>query len=78
MACVKKEQTGSCSHTCCPFSEKMELECVDLYYLDGISFCEIGLNCIPECPFSYWPELEQQAQAAVKEFYQVSDFDLQW
>lgn len=64
MACVKKENTGHCSHFQCPFSEQMDLECVDVMFLDDAGFCEIGLNCIAECPYSYGYEMEAKAQKA--------------
>lgn len=64
MACVQKEKTGHCSHFHCPFSETMDLDCVDVKFLDGVGFCEIGLNCILDCPYSYGPQMEITAEMA--------------
>lgn len=53
MACHKRQTTGSCSHDQCPFPTETEhgYECVEIQ--DG--YCEVGLDCLSTCQFS-WPE----------------------
>ena len=51
MACTKRQQTGTCTHHQCPVPYWTEhgFECVDI--IDGT--CEVGEDCIPQCPYSY-------------------------
>lgn len=65
MACVTKEKTGWCSHFQCPYpAENPEgVECIDVDYFEGFSFCEIGQGCLEKCPYS-WQEGTEKAQAA--------------
>lgn len=81
MACVKRQETGCCSHTQCPFSWLKDLECVEVRWAEGRGFCEIGLDCVQACEFSYPYELEETAQKAFTddhlevEFFKVHDLD---
>lgn len=49
MACEKREREGSCNHSQCPFPDKSGYECVEI--VGG--YCEVGLGCVKECPYSY-------------------------
>jgi len=51
----------------------MDLECVDVKFLGGVGFCEIGLNCIPDCPYSYGPGMEGEAETAFGIEYEIPD-----
>ncbi len=65
MACQTREKTGTCSHHQCQFSDQTRegYECVDV--IDN--FCEIGLNCVKECPYSY----EQDEETKVTQIFKV-------
>lgn len=55
MACIKKENTGYCSHAQCPFSHATShgYECIDIDLYEGELFCEIGDGCLEECTYSF-------------------------
>lgn len=60
MACYLKENTGNCNHTQCPFPDISSFECVEV--VGG--FCEVGLNCVKQCQFSFTQNKERHANNA--------------
>ena len=67
MACWEKERTGSCDHFQCPYPSETEhgFECIELIEC----YCEIGLDCLEKCPYSYTKEDEAKVDAAIKRKY---------
>lgn len=65
MACTKRERTGSCGHTQCPHPIQSGLECVEVV---GV-FCEMGEDCVPECPYS-WKKSDHKAAKRAKQFWE--------
>lgn len=50
MACSKRERTGDCHHSQCPYPGRSGFECVDI----RAGCCEIGEECnVTECQFSW-------------------------
>ena len=51
MACFEREKTGNCLHFQCPHSEEtlFGYECVEVFG----QFCEVGLDCLEKCPYSW-------------------------
>jgi len=71
MACVKRERTGHCGHPQCSYPNESGYECVDIAFgistgenLENRGFCEVGLNCVERCGFSYSEALQADARAA--------------
>lgn len=60
MACVTRENTGSCHHYQCQFSDESGFECVDIW----AGKCEVGLNCVSECPLSFTKEEKDEVVKA--------------
>lgn len=66
MACVGRQQSGSCSHFQCPYSTDTQhhYECVDIVK----GFCEAGENCLPKCKHSWQKNDTERSSAAYKAF----------
>lgn len=64
MACPKRINCGSCPHHQCQFSDLTPhgYECVDILATESGQYCEVGENCIKECPFSYVPTKKIEAE----------------
>jgi hypothetical protein len=71
MACHKKLTTGHCSHPQCGFSDQTEhgYECVDIFYSakQDRHYCEVGHNCVKECPYSYGDDQVKNVDEATTE-----------
>jgi hypothetical protein len=74
MACIRREKTGSCNHHQCGFSiiTSHGYECVDIVYDGNRGYCEVGEDCISNCPFS-WKTDDVEACKSAK---QAFDLDL--
>ena len=64
MACEKRQRTGTCSHHQCPAPTLTEYgyECVDTF----AGYCEVGLNCIPQCKYSFTDAEVDNVNATIK------------
>lgn len=69
MACSKRERTGFCTHSQCPFPEQSGYECIEI--IDN--FCEIGEGCVVECEHSYTQAESEKAIAAFKAAYPIEE-----
>lgn len=67
MACDKRQATGSCPHHQCEYSYDTDhgYECVDIFG----GFCECGLDCVKECPYSYTKKDEPEVNAVVESIF---------
>ncbi len=64
MSCIRKDRTGSCDHFQCPYSQISGYECVDVA---GI-YCEVGLNCVKQCAYSFTEDEQKEASKAFDDF----------
>jgi len=69
MACIRRERTGTCHHHQCKYSSSTSYgyQCVDI----ARGFCEVGLDCIPECEYSWKKDQEAEAIAAFEAKYPI-------
>lgn len=70
MACTNREISGSCAHHQCQFKDESGHECVDLW----AGKCEIGLNCVGECPLSF--SEEEKEEVVKKQLAEIDAFYL--
>ena len=65
--CIRKQKVGYCGHPQCPHPDKTEhgYECVDI--VDN--YCEVGEDCVPECPYSFPKEQAVYANDAFRMWY---------
>jgi len=69
MACIKRQRTGHCSHSQCPFPHETKhgYECIEIIF----SYCEAGGDCLEKCDYSWkiGTEEEEHADKAFKIMY---------
>ena len=67
MACIKRTETGTCTHDQCAWSDKTDhgYECVDIQ--DG--YCENGSECYGGCEYSFPEDEEMEMKKAFANAY---------
>lgn len=78
MACIRRENTGSCEHYQCPFKDETPhgYECVDLLFGTIVSFCEVGENCLEKCPYSFVKDSGSDVEKSAIEWSKNMDQEL--
>lgn len=49
VACARRERTGYCNHSQCPYTNETDYECVEI--IEGC--CEAGDGCLEKCHYSF-------------------------
>jgi hypothetical protein len=62
--CEHRKAFGSCRHTQCPYPEQSDYQCVGVY----AGYCEVGLECVPDCPWSFSKSRKKVVNALLGEF----------
>lgn len=78
MACEKKEKSGACGHTTCPYyPAKMSFECVEVVTNEntGRQFCEVGEDCVGKCAYSFDSTDARECEEAAETFGAAYDID---